>query len=47
MGSERNSLRSDSVHFFFHFLLRTNGSVKADKSNGNFKSYFGNSFSKA
>jgi hypothetical protein len=31
MGSERNSLRSNNVHFFFHFLLRTNGSVTADE----------------
>jgi len=29
MGSERNSLRSDNVHFFIHFLLCTNGSVTA------------------
>jgi len=31
MGSERNSLRSDNVHFFIHFLLRTNGSITAEE----------------
>ncbi len=29
MGSERNSLRSDNVHFLIHFLSCTNGSVRA------------------
>jgi hypothetical protein len=30
MGSERNSLCSDNVHFFIHFLQRIAGSVTAD-----------------
>ena len=29
MGSERNSLRSDNVHFFIHFRHRITGSVRA------------------
>jgi hypothetical protein len=30
MGSERNSLRSNNVHFSIHFLQRITGSVTAD-----------------